>query len=186
MAEQQNFSATIDNWVDVVVPERALWVFRTAAQRVIEQMQTVGPSVASTKASIADGIGKGRGKRKRQGPVTAAGEGGHMPVDTGFLRASLIATLNAPNEGIRFKPENVDAFSYADGQVSMTILGARIEDVIYAVYTANYARHVEYGANGRAGYGFVRLAAQNWQMVVDEVVQEAKARAPGAAAPPAP
>jgi hypothetical protein len=155
-----SFSATVDTWVDET-EARMLAVFREAAQRVIELMQKVGPSVANP-----DG-----------------GEGGNMPVDTGFLRASLLATLNSPSDAIRFKPDNVDAFSYSDGAVSLVILGAQIGDTIYAVYTANYARFVEYGANGRAGYAFVRLAAQNWQQVVDEVARDAQARAAGGAPP---
>jgi hypothetical protein len=129
--------------------ERLIAVFREAAQRVIEKMQV---------------------------PV---GAGGNMPVDTGFLRASLLATLNSPAEAIRFKPENVEAFAYADQQVALVIAAARIGDTIYAVYTANYARFQEYGTEGRAGRGFVRLAAQQWQQVVSEVAAEAQARAAG-------
>jgi hypothetical protein len=153
---QGSFTATIETWVEAV-EQRMIAVFRESAQRVIEQMQKVGPSVANP-----DG-----------------GEGGNMPVDTGFLRASLLATLNNPAERVIFRPETVGAFAYSEGQVSLVILAAQIGDTIYAVYTASYARFVEYGTNGREGYAFVRLAAQNWQQIVDEVVKEARKSVPG-------
>lgn len=132
--------------------ERMLAVFKEAAQRVIEAMQV---------------------------PVAS---GGNMPVDTGFLRASLLATLNAPSTQVVFRPSDLYTYAFDEGQVSLVIAAARIGDSIFAVYTANYARFQEYGSNGRAGRGFVRLAAQQWQQIVSAVVADAQSRAAGRSA----
>lgn len=162
---QKSFSASIEKWAKATM-EDVENVFKEAAQRVIEKMQTVGPSKA------------------RPG----GGAGGHMPVDTGFLRASLVASLNSPTTGITVAPKDVGAHQYNEGQVSLVILSARLGDSIYAVYTAAYARRLEYGFFGvdslgrqynQGGYGFVRLAAQQWPKIVEEVVKEAKRRRSG-------
>ena len=126
--------------------ERMAAVFRESTKRVIAEMQK---------------------------PV---GSGGNMPVDTGFLRASLQATINTPGGSISYRPQG-SAFAYDGSKVVLTLARAKIGDTVFAVYGANYAPHVEYGANGRAGYGFVRLAAQQWQGIVNRVVVEAKSRA---------
>lgn len=101
------------------------------------------------------------------------GAGGNMPVDTGFLRASLQATINAPVAAVTFRTEGQQ---YDAASVALVIAGAQLGDTIYGVYTANYARYVEYGSRGRAGRGFVRLAAQQWPQIVSQVVAEAKSR----------
>jgi hypothetical protein len=124
--------------------ERGEAVFKQSAQEVIETMQT---------------------------PVAA---GGNMPVDTGFLRASLRTTLNAPTQGGLANPGT--PAQYDSGSVSLAINGAGLGDTIYAVYTANYASFVEYGSRGRPGRGFVRLAAQQWPQIVDQVAKEAQSR----------
>lgn len=159
--EKGKFVARVDEWC-TQMEDRLLWVFIEAVQRVIAKMQQVGPS-------------KARG-----------GQGtGHMPVDTGFLRASLIVELNTLSATKTVPPKDVESFEYNDSQVSMIILGARLGDSIYAAYTAAYARRLEYGFSGtdalgrtfnQEGYAFVRLAVQQWQSIVDEVVKEAKAR----------
>lgn len=122
-------------------------VHRESTQRVIEEMQR---------------------------PVAA---GGNLPVDTGFLRASLVASLGTPTMAVREKPEGDAAHSYDAGQVTLVIASAKLTDVIFATYGANYARFVEYGARGRPGRAFVGLAAQKWQRIVSEVAAEAKGRA---------
>lgn len=121
-------------------------VFKESAQRVIADMQT---------------------------PV---GAGGNMPVDTGALRASLQATLDAPNEAVTSKEGAPTA--YSEGQVALVIASANLGQTVFATYSMNYARPVEYGSRGRAGRGFVRLAAQKWRAIVNQVVAEAKARFP--------
>jgi hypothetical protein len=119
-------------------------VFKESTQRTVELMQT---------------------------PVA---KGGNMPVDTGFLRNSLMGGLNAPKDGRGDNPGV--PVSYNDADIVLTIANAELGDTIFMTYSANYARHVEYGARGRAGRGFVRLATQRWQSTVSQVALEAQQR----------
>lgn len=90
--------------------------------------------------------------------------GGNMPVKTGFLRASLLASVSAlPAIG---SITGSGKREYNPSQVEATIAAATIENTLYFGYTAKYAAHVEYGAEGRAPAGFVRLAAQSWLPLV--------------------
>lgn len=144
--ENLEFSAQVDAWIRQS-EQRFEAVFRESAQRVIAEMQK---------------------------PV---GAGGNMPVDTGFLRASLLATTGSPPQ-IRKDHVPEKGASYlgddAAGQVALVIAGAGIGQTIYACYTAAYAAFVEYGTSKMAGRGFVRLAAQRWQQIVDQVVSEVR------------
>lgn len=120
---------------------RAEAVFRESTQRVVSEMQK---------------------------PV---GAGGNMPVDTGFLRASVRASLSAMptiDKGSRGADISV---SYDSSPVVMTIARAKLGQTIYVGYTASYAPYQE---NSR---GFVRLAAAQWQSIVRAVVRDAKAEA---------
>lgn len=74
-----------------------------------------------------------------------------MPVDTGFLRNSLAVAINT-------EPTNATG-----PEVTAQIAGFEMGDTIAARWTADYAVHVEYGARGRTGRGFVRQSAQKWQ-----------------------
>lgn len=94
--------------------------------------------------------------------------GGNMPVDTGFLRASLVTTINAPVNSVSFRDGGSHSFN--EGSVILALNSAKFGDSIFAVYTANYAGHVEYGSQGRPPRAFVRSAAQNWQSIVKGVV----------------
>jgi hypothetical protein len=130
--------------------------------------------VAKSKARV-EAVYKESAQRviaEMQRPV---GVGGNMPVDTGFLRASLMAELGTPNFGLRDNPGGKAV--YDAGQVSLIIASAKITDPITAVYTANYAKFVNDGARGRAPRQFVGLAAQQWPRIVDEVCREAQGRA---------
>lgn len=139
------------------VKTRELAVFRESAQRVISDMQT------------------------------PEGSGGRMPVDTGFLRASLQMTLNAPAMGTLQKPLEGSGRLGA-GQVDLRFDHAELGDTIYATYGAAYARRLEYGFVGQdslgrtynqAGKAFVRSAAQKWGQIVAQVSTELKARVKG-------
>jgi len=158
----QGWAAQIKSWSKATEEDLGK-IFRESAQRVIEEMQRVGPSVANP----------------------GGGEGGNLPVDLGFLRASLTAKLNAPETGITVPPSDTQSYQYNEGAISLIILSAKLGDSIFAVYTAAYARRLEYGFNGtdslgrsynQSGYGFVRLAAAQWPTIVKRVVAEVKAR----------
>lgn len=122
--------------------KRMLYVFLQSVQDVVEKMQT---------------------------PV---GSGGNMPVDTGFLRSSLQASINVVPSGYMKKTK--DSYVFNESQYSMTIGNAKLGDTIYAVYAAKYAGYQEYGSQGREGRGFVRLAAQQWQSIVRANVGKAQ------------
>lgn len=95
------------------------------------------------------------------------------PVDTGFLRASLSATLN--------EPVYMDGTS---GEGTVALSTAALDDAIYIGFTMRYARRIEYGFVGadslgrsynQQGAGMMRLSAQNWQDHVKRAVAAAKA-----------
>lgn len=127
--------------------QRMSLVRREAAQRVVEIMQT---------------------------PIA---KGGNLPLDTGFMRASLQAQIGQGAFTARDNPGGDGSFSYDAGAVSLVIAKAKPSDPITLCYSANYAIHQEYGARGRPGRAFVRLAAQQWGRVVQEVSAEAQTRA---------
>ena len=93
------------------------------------------------------------------------------PVDTGYLRASLTVSLDGPLPLRGKQGDGYKAEPYA-----LVIAKAKLGETITASFVANYAGHVEYGANGRAGVGMVRLAAQAWPAHVSRAVTGAKAR----------
>ena len=85
---------------------------------------------------------------------TPKAQGGRMPVDTGFLRNSLIASLNGSTVG-----GGADAYVLA-------VAGAELGDTIFAGWSAVYARHMEYGTSRTPGNFYMLSAAQQWQAIV--------------------
>jgi hypothetical protein len=139
------FSAQVAAWAEKV-PEAVEAVFKESTQDVVREMQT--PRAA----------------------------GGRMRIDTGFLRASLMAsTASMPSINRSARPIEGGTYSYNEGQIEAVIAGAEIGDTLYFGYTASYAGHREFGANGQPPDGFVRLAAQNWGMTVDRNTAKVKA-----------
>lgn len=108
---------------------------------------------------------------------TPVGAGGNMPVDTGFLRSSLVVNLGLDVPTQRDRPDGPTAFPPAD--FALTIAQADIQTPITGYWTASYARHVEYGARGRPGRRFVALASQRWGRIVEEVCADVKAATGG-------
>lgn len=127
--------------------------------------ETKGRMEAVFKQASSDVI------EEMQKPV---GGGGNMPVDTGFLRASLVVGINTdlppanrknPGGGVA-PPQAVD----------LAIAGAEIGDTIVAGYTANYAGYVNYGTSRAAPRQFVEKAAQQWQAIVSKVISRLRGR----------
>lgn len=103
--------------------------------------------------------------------------GGRMRVDTGFLRASLMASTSAmPSIQPSAKPVDGNSYSPDAGQIEAVIAGADLGQTLYFGYSASYAAAREYGARGQAPDAFVRTAAQRWQAIVDSKVAELKRR----------
>jgi hypothetical protein len=97
-----------------------------------------------------------------------------VPVDTGFLRASLRASTTAMPVLSLDNPGG--AFIADAGEIMLVIAGADIGDTIYLGYTANYGAYVHYGANGRPGRPWVDMVAQRWPQIVATKAAEVKAR----------
>ena len=101
-----------------------------------------------------------------------------VPVDTGFLRASIRASTSAMPTLSAARPSS-GSFPNGAGDVVLTIAGAQLGQTIFVGYTANYAIYVEYGTSRMAPRGFVARAAQQWQATVNAVTADAKSRAAG-------
>lgn len=107
-------------------------------------------------------------------------EGGRMRVDTGFLRASLLASTSAMP---RINPAAVppegagpNSIPFDFGTIEAVIAGSEFGQTIYLGYTAAYARYREYGANDQPGDAFVRTAAQRWPQIVNEQAAKIRSR----------
>ncbi len=100
------------------------------------------------------------------------------PVDTGFLRASLTASLvEAPaiRESARPAKDAKKGSFPTPANYSLVISNMKLGDTLYVGFLAAYAGHVEYGTRGKKGRGMVRLAAQAWPQHVAKAIREAKA-----------
>lgn len=185
------FSATVNAWV-AKSQARMEAVHKGSVQSMIEIMQEPGPSRASTSRAVSSGRGLGktkkdgsRGVSKRAfGPVSNPGGTGRLPLDTGFLRASLVVSIGDTLPPLKDSPKGDAAQAWDIGSVKLTIAGADITNTITAAYSAAYARRIEYGFSGKDSLGrtysqggarFVALAAQQWQAVV--AAESAKAQA---------
>jgi len=121
--------------------ERAEAVYQTAAQTVANEVRT---------------------------PVA---EGGRMPIKTGNLRRSLMASTSTMPTIIEGKQ------TFSDNPVELVIAGAELGGVVYLGFQAAYAARMNYGFVGedslgrsynQAGYGFVDAVAQRWPQIVAE------------------
>lgn len=101
------------------------------------------------------------------------------PIDTGFLVHSFQASASEMPSIKKGSKPNVNAgpgsYTFDKGPINLVIQGVPLGNPIYLGFTAEYAPYVEYGANGRAGRGMVRLAAQRWQGIVNQAVGELRA-----------
>lgn len=93
----------------------------------------------------------------------AAGKGGRMRVDTGFLRASGQASLTGMPSGPTRPPEGATPNSIPDdtaAQVGTIVAGMDIGDAYYFGWTADYARYRELYD------GFLEGALMQWSRMV--------------------
>lgn len=123
----------------------------------------------------------------------------NVPVDTGYLRASLRLSLSAMpqiEKDTRIKAgltEAGAAFAAAGGSTPqrgrgagffqpvgdyvLTIASAKLGDTVFAGYTASYSAHVEYGTSFMAPRAYVGRAAARWPAIVTRVSADAQGRA---------
>lgn len=151
-----SFAAEVERWAEATEAKLRA-VFRQSAQDVIEAMQEVGPSKANP-----DSTGTGR-----------------MPIDTGFLRASITVVLNgdlppANRKARRSRRKNEGPIPWDESAATLVINQANIGDRVSAGFTANYANAVNYGTSKHPGYHFVEYAAGQWQQIVRRNVERAK------------
>lgn len=103
--------------------------------------------------------------------------GGRMRVDTGFLRASLMASTSAMPQIVKgSSPGDGQTYAADFGQIEAVIAGADLGETIFLGYTAGYAAFREYGSNGQPPDAFVRTAAQRWPQIVTEAAARVKSR----------
>jgi hypothetical protein len=86
---------------------------------------------------------------------TPVAKGGKMPVDTAFLRNSLVSGLNGGFE-------NAGPEAYV-----LTIANMKLGDTSKFGWTAEYAEHQEYGTSKMTGRHFASSAAARWQEFVN-------------------
>lgn len=100
---------------------------------------------------------------------TAVAEGGRMPVKTGNLRRSLMASTSAMPT---IKPEQT---TFSDSGLELVIAGAELGSTVYLGFQAAYAARMNFGFVGedslgrvynQAGFGFVDAVAQRWPQIV--------------------
>ncbi len=139
-----SFSAQVAGWAEKV-PEAIEAVRNQSAADVVKEMQTLTT------------------------------EGGRLPFKTGFLWASLMASTSVmPSINRNAKPGDGQAYQFDFSTVEAVIAGASLEDTLYFGYTAAYAGHQEYGANGRPPAAFVRSAVQNWDQHVNRNAEKVR------------
>lgn len=100
---------------------------------------------------------------------TPIGQGGNLPVDTGFLWSSGHTSINGQFPELVPNPKS-GSHTWEPNNMILTIQGADLKDTITFAYAANYAIYQEYK------HRFVGLAVQQWPQIVDQVCKEAKFR----------
>ncbi|WP_029581941.1 hypothetical protein [Bradyrhizobium sp. URHD0069] len=109
--------------------------------------------------------------------VVANLSGGVVNVQTGFLRASERASTEAmPTIDPTAQPKDEQSYSFDEGQITTVIASATLGQTIYLGWTAAYAGHVNWGTANMAPRRYVDLAAEQWQVIVNGVVADAKSR----------
>lgn len=93
---------------------------------------------------------------------TPLGAGGPMPVDTGLLRGSLSVQAG---RGAMKQIRTIRSGDAWKGELNAWKMGKGLR----FGWTAPYADHVEYGAQGRPGRGFARMAASRLPVVLMDV-----------------
>lgn len=120
---------------------------------------TVGEWVSKTEARLTAVIQQSSQDVINQSQKLRS-RGGNMPLDTGFLVNSGAAKIGGMPSGQSKEPDGYLRTGW-DSSASVLVLNRlKPGDVLYFGWVANYARYME------NRYGFVRLAAQNWQAIV--------------------
>lgn len=145
---ESNFTTVISNFV-ADTEKKGLGIIKAATKNLIEDAQ------------------KPRGE----------GKGGKMPVDTGFLRSSGVASINqipsGPRSGRRRKPGEVGPlpeYAAVDAKKEADVVLAKLKagETFYFGWSARYAEYAE------ARSAFLASAVQKWQSFIDTAVGRLK------------
>jgi HK97 gp10 family phage protein len=93
---------------------------------------------------------------------TPKAKGGRMPVDTGFLRNSLVSGIDR-----NYGPPSPESYVLA-------IAGLEIGDTVQFNWTAEYAIFQELGTSKMSGNHFVGVAAAKWPQFVKANAERVK------------
>lgn len=91
-----------------------------------------------------------------------------VPVRTGFLRSSLMASTAATPIANLKRPGN-GPFAWDRSQVTSVINSLKVGQKVFIAYRANYTKYAENGTAYYPGHGFQRLAVQSWPSIVASV-----------------
>ena len=101
---------------------------------------------------------------------TTTAKGGRMRRDTSFLVNSGKASIGGLPSGESRQPKGYTGGDWDDGQVTLTLVRLKPGQTLYFGWTANYARAREHKD------GFLRMAAQQWQQIVNKNAAELRRR----------
>jgi hypothetical protein len=98
-------------------------------------------------------------------------EGGRMRVETGFLRASIVAAYDVMPHGTAVNPNPEEVITYDGKPIAAAIVRWRPEtQVLFIGWAANYARPRE------SKDGFLRGATEQWSGTVNLIASNVKRR----------
>lgn len=99
-----------------------------------------------------------------------------IPVDTGFARASVRASLEEmPLINELAHGDKNKNYSFDLSQIVLTINAAKPGQTIYVGWTANYVIFLEWGHSDQAPNGFLGVTALEWPQIVAGEIEKAKA-----------
>ncbi|PDT55036.1 MULTISPECIES: hypothetical protein [Sinorhizobium] len=112
---------------------------------------------------------------------TSVAAGGRMPVDTGNLKNSLMASTSA----MPMVDQDEKAYPDSSGEIELIISNLEVGGTLYLGFQAAYGPRMNYGFVGedslgrlynQAGYGFVDAEAQDWPQTVKRAEEKVRGR----------
>lgn len=98
-----------------------------------------------------------------------------IPVDTGFARASIRASLESlPKIDPKLRGIPGQSYSVDLSQIVLTINSAKLGQTVYVGWTANYVQYLEWGHSDQAPNGFIGITALEWPQIVAGEIAKAK------------
>jgi hypothetical protein len=130
--------------------------------------------------ALVEGVFRESTQRVFDVMTTPRGQGGNLPVDTGYLWHSAQASTDAPIPiDPSSKGEPGQSYALDSGPVSLVINGSKLGDTTYLTFTASYAAHVDLGTSRQPAALFVEQAAQQWPQIVEQVQSDLKGQMAG-------